>query len=632
MLESMRNAANSWLAKLLLGLVAISFISWGAQRRTLNFGSAPSLASVGGVEITDQQFARAFDRQLDQISRQAQRRITKEEARLYGLDRQVLNKLVGETAIDTHAAALGLALSDETIAQQLQDEPRFKDINGKFDKSLFDRFLQEARLTERGFLALQRTDDIRGQLIGALLAGVVTPQPVVTAVHNWQQETRVIEYFAIDAMKAVTVPEADGAKLTEVYAGNLDQFKAPEYRKLRILLLSVDELAKQTPVTDAEIAAAFEETKDDYATPERRRIQIIRFNSKADAQTAKAALDSGTDFLALAEQRGLKLGDLDNGLVTKKQIRDRKLAAAAFAIERDKVSDVVDTDLAYAILRVPEIAAGKLATLDEVKDRIKAKLARNKVMADLQKLRDQADDLRNAAKSDADIAEIMKLKVVEVAATDANGMDPEGKPAVALQDAKALVAAGFAANDGVDREPVELGDGGYGWVSVVSTTPVRQKAYEEVEAQVKAFYEDGERRRLVNELAGKLVERLNKGEAIDAIASEAGGKAEKSPAIVRTTIPQGLTDAAIKQAFTLPEGRAGSAETPDRKSRTVLRVAEVKPAGPMTKEQSEKLTATLSREVQIDAIDAYINAVQSQLGVKINEAELRRVAGSDAGQ
>ena len=632
MLESMRNAANSWVAKLLLGLVALSFISWGAQRRSLNFGGVPTLASVGGVEITDQQFARAFDRELDQVSQQAQRRVSKEEARLYGLDRQVLGKLINETAIDTHAKALGLALSDETVAQQLQNEPRFKDINGKFDKNLFDRFLQEARLTERGFLALQRIDDIRSQLIGALIAGVVTPQPIVTAVHNWQQETRILDFFTIDASKAVTVPEADAAKLKEVYAANLDQFKAPEYRKLRILMLSVDDLAKQTPVSDAEIATAFDETKDDYASPERRRVQVIRFSSRAEAQAAKAALDGGKDFLALAEERGLKLADLDNGLVAKKQFRDKKLAAAAFSIEKNKLSDVVDTDLAYAILRVPEIEAGKQVTLEEVKERIKAKLARNKVKGDLQKLRDQVDDLRNAAKSDAEIAEIMKLKVVEVPATDATNMDPDGKPAVMLPDGKALVAAGFDAKDGVDRDPVDLADGGYGWVSVVSTTPVRQKTFEEVEAQVKAFYEDSERRRLVSELAGKLVERLNKGEAIEGMAMEAGGKAEKSPAIARTTVPQGLTEAAIKQAFTLPAGRAGSAETADRKSRAVFRVAEVKPAEPMTKEQSERLTAELSRQVQIDAVDAYINAVQSQLGVKINETELRRIAGSDVAQ
>lgn len=632
MLDTLRKGANSWVAKLLLGLVALSFISWGAQRRSVNLGGAPYLASVGGTEITDQQFAQALDREIDRVSRQAQRRVTKEEARLYGLDRQVLSKLVNEAAIDANAKALGLALSDETLAKQVQKEPRFQDINGKFDKNLFDRFLQDARLSERGFLALQRTDDIRGQLIGALLAGTVTPEPMVGAVHAWKQETRVLDKFTIDAAKAVTVPAADAAKLKEVYSANLDQFKAPEYRKLRILLLSVDELAKQAAVSDEEIKAAFEETKDDFATPEKRRVQVLRFATKAEAEAAKAALEGGKDFVALAEERGLKLADLDNGLVSKKQFKDKKLGAAAFAIERNKLSDVVDTDLAYALLRVPEIEPGKTVTLDEVRDRIKDKVARAKVKADVQKLRDQADDLRNAAKSDQEIADIMKLKVVEVAATDAGGKDTEGKPALVNGDAQALVAAGFDTKDGVDRDPVDLADGGFGWVSVVATTPVRQKTFEEVETQVKAYYEETERRRLVLELAQKLVERLNAGEAFDAVAAAGDGKADKTPAIVRTTTPQGLTEAAVKQAFTLPQGRAGSADTFDHKSRSVFRVAEVKAAEPMTKEQTERLTSEISRAVQIDAVDAYINAVQSQLGVKINEAEFRRVGGVDVAQ
>ena len=632
MLDSMRKAANSWLAKLLLGLVALSFVSWGAQRKSISFGGTPSLASVGGKDITDAAFSRAFDNEVNTLSQRARRRITATEARAFGVDRQVLSRLIGEAALDNHAKALGLALSDATMAEQLQLDPAFKDLNGKFDRAGFDELMKQNHLTEQGYFALKRTDDIRNQLVATLAGGVVTPQPIVTAVHNWKEETRVIEHFALDPAKAVTVPDADAAKLKEVYTANLDQFMAPEYRKLQILLLSVDELKKQVTISDAEVAAAYDDTKEDYATPERRRIQAIAFKDKTEAEAARTAIEGGKNFMALAQERGLKGNDLDQGLVARKALRDKKLAAAAFAIEKDKVSGVVDGDLAYIIMRVPEIEAGKQPSLDEIKDRIKDKLARAKAKVEVQKLRDQVDDLRNAAKPDKEISETLKLTLLEVAATDSANKAPDDKMALAHPDARALIAAGFDAKAGIERDPVDLGDGGYGWVNVVATTPTRQKTFDEVEAGVKSFYETTERKRLLLDLSGKLVDRLNKGETMEAIATELQTKADKTEPIMRTTVPQGLTDGALKQAFALPQGHAGSVETIDRQSRIVFRVTQVKPPEVPTKEQSERISAEVGRQMQIDTIDAYVAALQDAEGVKINEAELRRLAGTDTAQ
>ena len=632
MLDSMRKAANSWLAKLLLGLVALSFISWGAQRRSVGFGGVPSLAKVGSTEITDTAFSRAFDNEIRALSQRARRPITASEARAFGLDRQVLSRLIGEAAIDGHAKSLGLALSDATMAEAVQRDPNFKDLNGKFDRTGFEQVLKNNKLTEKGYFASKRQDDIRNQLLGTLVGAVVTPQPVVSAVHNWKEENRIIEYLTLDAGKSVTVPAAGMAKLLEVYSANLDRFKAPEYRNLQMLLLSVEELKKQSTVTDAEVAASYEETKEDFATPERRRVQIIAFKDKAEAEAAKAALDGGKNFMTLAEERGLKAAELDPGLVTRKAMRDKKLAAAAFAIEKDKVSGVVDGDLAYIIMRVPEIEAGKQPSLEDVKERVKEKLSRTKAKDEVQKLRDQVDDLRNAAKSDKEIAETLKLKVIDAAATDSANKSPDDKQALDHPDAKALIAAGFDTKAGVERDPVDLADGGYGWVNVASTTPVRQKPFEEVEAAVTSFYETSERSRLLQELAAKLVERLNKGEAFDTIATELGTKTDKTIAIARTIVPQGLTEGAVKQAFALPLNHGGSAETSDRKSRTIFKVAEIKPAGPMTKEQSERLSAEVSRQVQNDTIDAYVAALQEAGAVKINEAAFRRLSGGEQAQ
>src|SRR6185436_3830376 len=126
----------------------------------------------------------------------------------------------------------------------------------------------------------------------------------------------------------------------------------------------------------------------------------------------------------------------------------------------------------------------------------------------------------------------------------------------------------------------------YIWVDVLGVTPEKQKTFEEVKDEVKAGAIEAERRKEVIALASKLVERLGKGESMETLATETGAKVEKTSAVTRNTVPPGLTQNAVQQAFTLPKGGAASAPTADGKGRTILRVAEITPAPPPTAEQT----------------------------------------------
>lgn len=628
MLETLRQGANTWVAKVLLGILAASFVLLFGPGSFSRIGGSTGLAKVGSTTITPADFQAAYDNELNQLSQRAKRRITAEEARAFGLERRVLSRLIGTTALDNQAKQLGLALSTDEIAASLKNDPNFKGLDGRFDRVGFDNLLRQMGLTERGFLDLKRKEDVRAQLTGTIVSSLVTPKPVVDAMHAWRAETRILEYVTIDADKAATVAEPDAAKLKETYEANKPRFMAPEYRKLQILLLSVDELKKAVAIPDADIAASYEQTKEGFATPELRRIQQIPFKDKAAAEAARAAIEGGKNFMTVALEQGLKDADVELGLVNKKALIDKRIADAAFALERDKVSAVIEGTFTSVLLRVPEIKPGNQPTLDEVKDRVREKLARAKAKEDVQKLRDQADDMRNAAKSDAEIAGALKLKLIEVAQTDSVNKTADGKPALEHPDAKALIAAGFDTKSGVERDPVELADGGYGWVTSQGVTPPRQKPFEEVEADVKTLYLTTGKIRLLQDLAAKLVERLNTGEPLETLAAEVSGKAEKTLAITRQTAPQGLTEAAVTQGFALPLGRAGSTESFDKKSRTVFRVVEIKAAEPATKEQSDRLKADIGPQIETEMIDAYVAALQDAAGVTINETELRRLAGS----
>ena len=601
---------------------------WGVADVFSGWGRG-NIASVGSTEITVEEFQRAFQNELEQFSRDAKQKLSAEQGKAIGLDRRVVSQLLGGAAIESHAHELGLALSDKSLIDAIQNDPDFKGPDGKFSMDFFRGRLRQAGLSEQKFLSLFRKDELRTHLIGALVKSVTVPKPMLDLLHAYNEETRVIEFVTIDADKAVTVPEPDDAKLKERYEAAKTRFMTPEYRKFEILTLSTDDLKKQFTVTDDEVAKSYEETKASYDTPEQRRVQQIAFKDKATAEAAQKTLADGSKtFADVAKDAGAKDTDVDLGMVTKKALIDPKIAGAAFALEKDKFSNVVEGRFATVVLRVTQIEPGITKTLADVKEQVRDKLLTERAKTELQKKRDEVDDNRSAGKTLKDIAETLKLSFQEIAAADRQGGAPDGKAAMTTPDLTKIVAEVFAPDAGTNDQGVELASGASAWINLLGTEAPKQRPFEEVKADVKIDYVQSETLRLVSELATKLTEKLNAGEAITAIEGAAGAKSDKTSAVTRLTQPQGLSEAAVAQAFVLAKGKAAYAESPDKTSRTVFRVTEVTPAPVATTEQTAKLTKTLEADLVAQTLAEYTEGLKRRYKASINEAEMRRALGT----
>ena len=316
MLDALRRGSTGWVAKILFALLVVSFAIWGIADVFTGFGRG-SLAKVGSTEIRVEDFQRTYQNEINIISRQAGQRITPEQARAAGLDNRILSQLMAWAAVESHANDLNLALSDDAIVASLKKDPAFKGPDDKFSRFAFDNIINQMGLSERGFMQLRRRDELREQLTSALINSVAVPEALITLTNDWREEKRVAEFFTIDAEKAVTVPEPDDAALRKTYEGNKGRFMTPQLRKLAILAVSVDNLAGKMQVSDAEVAAAYEDTKKEYDTPERRRVQQIAFKDRAAAEAAKKALASGKSFGDVVKEAGAQDADVDLGLVTR---------------------------------------------------------------------------------------------------------------------------------------------------------------------------------------------------------------------------------------------------------------------------------------------------------------------------
>src|SRR6201999_3247039 len=115
MLRGLRKASSNWLGKTIMtiamGALIVSFGVWGIADIFRGFGQS-TLAKVGSIEISMNEFRQIYTDRIQQIGRQLGRPLTMEQARALGFDRQVLNQTLAEAALDEETRQLGLGQSD----------------------------------------------------------------------------------------------------------------------------------------------------------------------------------------------------------------------------------------------------------------------------------------------------------------------------------------------------------------------------------------------------------------------------------------------------------------------------------------------------------------------------------------
>ncbi len=630
MLDAMRRGAQTWIAKILFALLILSFgIFWNVSDVITGIGRG-SLAKVGETGISVDSFQRAFQNRISELSRNSGQRISTEMALKFGLDRQVLDGLIGQTALRSQAENLGIALSDETIAEELKRVPQFQGVDGKFSRLAFDSFLRQIGMGEGTFIALTRNETLARIVADSLMGAVVTPKPFLEQRNAYLNETRTIDHFTIDKAKIPAIADPDEGLLKERYEQNTGSHMSDEMRKVNIIILALDDLKKEVSVSDEEIKQSYEETKASYDKPERRRVQQIAFKDKAAAEEARKALVDGTkNFMDVAKEVGAKESDVNLGMLAKAQIIDPAVADAAFLLERDAISEVIDGKFSTVIVRAIEIEEGKTSTFEEVKDKVRDRLAGKKATTLIQDRADLVEEARNAGKTFKEISETQKLQYYDVETSQKN-KTADGKTALDISEATTIINAAFAAEQGNENDPVELPSTAYAWYNVVSVTPPQQRTYEAVKDEVKAAYIAAETRKKATEMASDYVERLNKGEDIAKLAEEAGSKAETSDTQKRNMSPPGLTQDAMRQAFALAIDAAGSAPTADSSSRIVFQVKGITPAAVPNDKEEAALEQDLRSALGGEQLSTYVKALEAELGVSIDEETLKRITGADS--
>jgi peptidyl-prolyl cis-trans isomerase D len=633
MLRGIHKASANWIGRIVmgvvLGLIAISFGIWGIGDIFRGFG-ASTVAKVGGTEIRVDNFRQLYQERLQQLGRQLNRPILPDQARALGLDRQLLFEVIAETALDERARKLGLNITDAEVARQITEAPAFKGITGQFDRMRFDQTIRNMGYTEARFLAEQRRVMLREQLMGTIRGDVPVPKTALEAFNRFQNEERGIEYVTLGAAQAGDLADPTPEVLAKYFAERKAAFRAPEMRKMTIVVMTPDDIAGQIEVSDKDLKDAYANRRARYETPERRHLKQIVFPNMEEAKAAADKIAQGTSFEALATERGLKETDIDLGTVAKTAVVDRDVAEAAFALKAGEVSAPVQGRFGIAIVKAETIEPGKTRSFEEVASELKRDIQLERARHEMIAVQEKVEDERLGGATLANAARKFNLKPRTIEAIDRSGKDADGKPVPDLPQNIDVLQAAFAAEVHGENEPLRVpNSGGYVWFDVETITPAHDRPLDEVKDKVIARWREEEIAARLKTKATEILDKIKAGTSFADVAAAEKLKVEWRPGIKRVGATPGLSAAAVAEVFRTPKDAAGHAEGGSPTEQLVFRVTEVKvpPLDPQAAE-AQRIGDALKTRVAEDLVNQYIVSLQNDVGVSINQSALSQVTGA----
>ena len=612
-----------------MGLLALSFAVWGIGD-IFRGVSSRSVAKIGDTEIGIEQFRQQFNERVQQLSRQANRPISSEQARAVGLDQQLLGQLLAEAALDERARQLRLAMADPEVARRISEEPAFRGASGQFDRFRFEQVIRQAGYTEARFVAEQRQAMLRRQIVSAVIGDIKAPRTAVEAAHRFQNEQRSIEYVALGREQAGPVWPPAPEVLSKYFEERKLLFRAPEFRKVVVLPLTVDDIARTIEINGDDLKRAYEAQKARYSTPEKRAVQQIVFPNAEEAGKAAERLAGGLSFADLAKERGVSDADIDLGLMAKTDFVDRAIADAAFALADGAISAPVSGRFGTAILRVTKIEPGVTKPFAEVESQIRNDLAGTQAKDELNKRRDKVEDELASGLRVEEVGKKLGLQARVIEAVDRSGRGPDGNPIADLPQGADIVASAFSSDVGVENDALQLPSGGFVWFDVVGITPARDRTLEEVKDRVEARWRDEE---VISRLKARTTEMLDKlkGGASLADVAAAGDKltVRTVTGLKRQGGAEGVAPKTVAEVFRAVKGTFASAEGSDPTQQVVFRVTDivVPPFDPASAE-AKQAADTMRGSFADNVVGEYIGRLQSDLGVTINQAGLNQALGA----
>ncbi|MCZ2088426.1 MAG: SurA N-terminal domain-containing protein [Burkholderiales bacterium] len=498
--------------KLIMGvlflLIIPSFVLFGIEGYTRFNDGATKVATVNGQPVTQMEWDSAHRLEIDRL-RQGNPNLDLSLLDSPALKYATLERLVHERVLAAAAADEHLIATDARLAAELQRDPTIASLrraDGTLDMERYQQLLAAQGLTPAGFEANARHELSSRQVLGGVSeTGFSSAAQAQVAMGAFQErrEARVQRFAPAEFADKVQPTDAD---LQSYHQTHASRYQAPETASVEYLVLDLESLKKSVSVSEQDLRTYYEQNAASFGTPETRRASHILLSAARDAPAAERekAKAAATALLAQLRQAPDSFAELarkssqddasavsggDLGRFERNKGMDPAIAQAAFGLAKvGDMSEVVESDFGFHIVRLTEIKAAEVPPFEKMRaqleDQLRTRLAQ-------QQFSEMADEFRNLVYEQSDSLKPAADKL-HLTIQTADKLSPTPAPGASGPLANPKFLGALFAADAVDKkrntEAIDLGGNQIASGRIVSHTPAHARAFDEVRTEVRQAF------------------------------------------------------------------------------------------------------------------------------------------------
>ncbi len=487
---------------LLFLLIFPSFVLFGLEGYNRFREGGATVATVDGHDITQAEWDAAHRNQVERMRSSMPNVDVKlfdtPEAKFGTLERMVRDRLLQVAAIQ-----LRLGASDTRLATELQQNPNIAALrraDGTLDIERYRQLLASQGMSPESFEAQVRADLASRQVMSGVGITSFSSPALADVTLNAFYEQRQVQVARFAPADFVGQIKPTPEELEAYYKAHADKFQSAERASVEYVVLDLAAVQKGIVVPEAELKTYYEQNVARLAGLEERRASHILINADKAAPAAERdkARAKAQELLAALKQNPNQFAELarknsqDSGSASKGGDLDffgrgamvKPFEEVAFALKKGEISDVVETEFGFHIIRLTDIKVPEQKSFESQRAKLEAEV---RTQLAQRKFAEAAEQFTNTVYEQSDslkpVAERLKLDIQQ--ANDLGRDTPAG--ASPVTNAK-LLAAIFS-QDSIDKkrntEAVELGANQLAAARITQYSPARTLPFDEVKTRVQ---------------------------------------------------------------------------------------------------------------------------------------------------
>lgn len=633
MLDRMRRH-KGWL-KWSLAIVVLAFIFLYIPSFLDEPGAAglnDVVASVEGRDITVARFRRVYQQQLQSYRSAYGGNVDERMLKQLGIDQRIVQQMIEEETALAEAGRLNVKATNEEVRERIASMPGLQE-NGRFIGE--ERYRQMLQMNNPPMRPDEFEEQVRRgitleKLQGALTDWMTVSDKDVESEFSRRNEKVKLAVVSFPADKFRPGLEASDAEIAAYFEQHKNDLKIPEKRKIRYALVDMQGLRERMQISPQDVQRSYEDNQQQYSTPAQMRAShiLLKTEGKDEAAVKKQAEDllaqitKGADFAQLAtkysqdEISAKKGGDLD--FFPQGQMVP-EFDKVVFALAPGQISGVVKSQFGYHIIKATDKKAATTRPLDEVRAQIEDQLKWERAQAEAQRA---ADDVAAKLKQPSDLDTVAKARGMTVAES---ALFSREEPIAGLGMAPAVAERAFTLKDGEVSESIRTPQG-FAFITVTGKQDAYVPKLDEVKARVR---EEVLKKKAVDVARQKAaaVEPQMKSGGFEAAAKAAGLEAKNTELIARgaPVADIGASPAIDAAAFALPAGGISAPIVTDNGA-VIVKVLEKKnPTPEEIASGKTTLKTELLNERRNRFFASYMAKARERMKVTVNNALLAQL-------